>query len=100
MNIAGLMVPLALLIAIAALIAIIAFLSGKKTGSYREGVEKIEAEKNYTKNLSIEKSKNNELQREIDTLKEKNQVYIGFLIRIPDAVKNLNSNLSFDETLP
>lgn len=51
MNIAGLMVPLALLIAIAALIAIIAFLSGKKTGSYWEGVEKIEAEKNYTKKI-------------------------------------------------
>jgi diguanylate cyclase (GGDEF)-like protein len=99
MNIAGITVPIAILIAIAALIAIIAFLSGKKMGSYWRGLEKIGTEKNFTKNLSIEKSKNNELQREIDTLKEKNQKYIGFLIRIPDAVKNLNSNLSFDETL-
>lgn len=51
MNIAGLMVPLALLIAIAALIASLAFLSGKKTGSYWERAEKIEAEKNYTKKI-------------------------------------------------
>lgn len=99
MEIAGFIIPLAILIAIAALIAIIAFLSGKKRGGYWERMEKIEAEKNYTKNLSIEKSRNNELQSEIGNLKQESQKYLGFLIRIPEAVKNLTSNLSFDETL-
>ena len=49
MEIAGFIIPLAILIVIAALIAIIAFLSGKKRGGYWERMEKIEAEKNYTK---------------------------------------------------
>jgi hypothetical protein len=101
-EIAGFIIPLAIpaiLIVIAALIAIIVFLSGKKRGGYWEKMEKIEAEKNYTKNLSIEKSRNNELQSEIDNLKQENQKYLGFLIRIPEAVKNLTSNLSFDEIL-
>jgi hypothetical protein len=44
MEIAGFIIPLAILIVIAALIAIIAFLSGKKRGGYRERMEKIEAE--------------------------------------------------------
>lgn len=99
MEIEGFALPLALLFIGAAFVAIIAFLSGKKAGSYREKMEMIKAEKSYTKNLSIEKSQNNELQREINNLKEKNQTYLSFLIKIPDAVKNLNSNLSFDETI-
>ena len=99
MEIAGFVVPLTILFIGAAPIAIVAFLLGKKTGGYQEKMETIEAEKSYTNKLNIEKSKNNELQREINNLKEKNQIYLGFLIKIPDAVKNLNSNLSFDETL-
>jgi hypothetical protein len=44
MDIAGFIIPLAILIVIAALIAIIAFLSGKKRGGYWERMKKIEAE--------------------------------------------------------
>ena len=99
MEIGGFALPLALLFIGAILIAIITFLSGKKTGSYSMGMEMMEAEKNYTKKLNIEISKNDELQRDINNLKEKNQIYLSFLIKIPDVVKNLNSNLSFDETL-
>lgn len=99
MEISGFTVLLTLLIIVAVLIAIIAFFSGKKTGSSQEKMEMMKIEKNYTKKLSIEISKNDELQREINNLKEKNQIYLNFLVKIPDAVKNLNSNLSFDETL-
>jgi diguanylate cyclase (GGDEF)-like protein len=99
MGIEGFALPLALLFIGAVLIAIIAFLSGKKTGSSQMKMEMMEIEKNYTKKLNIEISKNDELQRDINNLKEKNQIYLNFLIKIPDAVKNLNSNLSFDETI-
>ena len=80
-------------------LALIAFFSGKKAGAHWERMEKVEAEKSYLKNLSIEKSRTSELQREIDMLEKKSQEYLGFLVRIPDAVRNLNSNLSYDETL-
>ena len=49
MEIAGFIIPLAILIVIAALIAFIAFLSGKKRGGYWERMEKIEAEKTIPK---------------------------------------------------
>lgn len=99
MEISGFALPLALLFIGAVSIAIIAFLSGKKTGSFQEKMEMMEVEKNYTKKVNIEISKNDKLQRDINDLKEKNQIYLNFLMKIPDAVKNLNSNLSFDETI-
>ena len=88
-----------ILLSVVVFIVVIAFLAGKKAGDRWESIEKEEAEKTHIKNLSFEKSKTNELKREIDTLRQKNQEYLGFLVRIPDAVRNLNSNLSYDETL-
>jgi diguanylate cyclase (GGDEF)-like protein len=99
MEIEGFAVPLTMLCIGVVLIAAIAFFSGRKMGGYQKKMEVIEAEKSYTNKLNIEKSKNNELQREINNLEEKNQIYLRFLIKIPDAVKNLNSNLSLDETV-
>lgn len=99
MGIEGFTLPLSLLFIGAILIAIIAFFSGKKTGSSQEKMEMMEIEKNYSKKLNIEISKNDGLQRDNNNLKEKNQIYLNFLIKIPDAVKNLNSNLTFDETI-
>lgn len=99
MEILGFTVPTITLIAIAGAIAVIAFFVGKNIGSYWEKAERIEAEKTYNKNLAIEESKKKELQRELESLKQGNQRYTYFLIRIPEMVKNLNSNLSFDETV-
>lgn len=54
--------------------------------------EKAEIEKNYN-------SKRQEFQREIETLKQEKEKHIQFLISIPEIVKNLVSNLSFEETV-
>ena len=61
--------------------------------------EKSEIEKQYIKKLGFEEHKRMELQREIGTLKREKERHIQFLISIPDIVKNLVSNLSFEETV-
>ncbi len=61
--------------------------------------EKATIEKNYNKKLCIEEYKRQELQREVEKLRQENERYIQFLISIPDIVKNLVSNLSFEETV-
>jgi diguanylate cyclase (GGDEF)-like protein len=61
--------------------------------------EKAEIEKNYNKKLGFEDHKRIELQREIESLKQEKERHIQFLISIPEIVKNLVSNLSFEETV-
>jgi diguanylate cyclase (GGDEF)-like protein len=61
--------------------------------------EKAEMEKNYNKKLGFEEHKRVELQREIESLKQEKERHIQFLISIPEIVKNLVSNLSFEETV-
>ena len=54
--------------------------------------EKAEIEKNYNR-------KRQEFQGEIETLKQDKEKHIQFLISIPEIVKNLVSNSSFEETV-
>jgi diguanylate cyclase (GGDEF)-like protein len=61
--------------------------------------EKATIEKDYNKKLGIEEYKRKELQREVEHLRQEKETYIQFLISIPDIVKNLVSNLSFEETV-
>jgi diguanylate cyclase (GGDEF)-like protein len=61
--------------------------------------EKAEIEKSYNRKLGFEEHKRVELQREIETLKKENEKNIYFLISIPEIVKDLVSNLSFEETV-
>jgi len=61
--------------------------------------EKAEMEKDYNKKLGFEEHKRVELQREIESLKQEKERHIQFLISIPEIVKNLVSNLSFEETV-
>lgn len=61
--------------------------------------EKAAIEKDYNKNLGIEEYKRQELQREVEHLRQEKEKYIQFLINIPDIVKNFVSNLSFEETV-
>jgi diguanylate cyclase (GGDEF)-like protein len=58
-----------------------------------------EVEKNYNEKLRFEEHKRIELQREIESLKQEKKRHIQFLISIPEIVKNLVSNLSFEETV-
>ncbi len=80
---------------IAAAVAL-AFFSGRRKGrseerehTYlnREGLER--------KVLSLE-SKNRDLRDENDAIRKKAEKYLYFLVRLPEAVKQINSNLSFD----
>ena len=61
--------------------------------------EKAEIEKNYNKKMGFEEHKRIELQREIEILKQEKERHIQFLISIPEIVKNLVSNQSFEETV-
>ncbi len=61
--------------------------------------EKAEIEKNYNRKLGFEEHKRLEFQREIESLKQEREKHIQFLISIPEIVKNLASNLSFEETV-
>jgi diguanylate cyclase (GGDEF)-like protein len=61
--------------------------------------EKAEIEKNYNKKMRFEEHKRIELQREIESLKQEKERHTQFLISIPEIVKNLVSNLSFEETV-
>jgi diguanylate cyclase (GGDEF)-like protein len=80
-----------------AVTALIAFLSGKKAGIQQEKTKWSEVEKNYNKNLILKESRNTELQREIENVKRENEKYINFLIKVPEMVKKLSTDLTFDE---
>jgi len=79
------------------LVVLIAFLSGKKIGAFSEKESKIADEKRLQKELFLAEARKKELQREIEDLKHKNEKYLYFLVRLPETVKYLNSNLTFDE---
>jgi diguanylate cyclase (GGDEF)-like protein len=85
-----------LILLISAVGLVLSFFIGKKRGMFQ-------GEQNYRLTLkSLEKkvraleSKNENLQTEMETLNRKAEKYLQFLVRLPDAVKQINSNLSFD----
>ncbi len=78
-------------------IALIAFLLGKKIGVLWGKEARIEEEKQFRKELTHLDLGKKELQKNLEMLKQQNEKYLSFLVRLPDAVKHLNSTLSFDE---
>lgn len=90
--------PIALAL-IAIIIVVRAYYLGKKTGIEQEKVGYSDLEKEYRKKLFSEESQRKELQRDIETLMQENQRYLQFLVSIPGIVKDLVSNLSFEETV-
>ncbi len=84
---------------ITVIISIIAFLSGKKMGSSIENIQNINEGKKLRREYSLLESQKNELQRSMETINQKNEKYLYFLIRLPEAVKRLNSNLTSDEVI-
>ena len=81
---------------ISAVIAFLAYCYGSKKGSFdiRKKLER-EAELNTVSTLA----ENNRLKKEVDVLTHKLNQYLNFFIRIPQAVKNINSHLSFDDLI-
>lgn len=87
------------LLATALAVSLIAFFLGKKTGGAWEKEARLAEEKKFQRELLLSESRKNEFQRELNDLKQKNEKYLYFLVRLPETVKYLNSNLSFDEII-
>lgn len=92
-------IDLITLLVTALAVSLIAFFLGKKTGGAWEKETRLAEEKKFQRDLLISESRKKELQREINDLKQKNEKYLYFLVRLPETVKYLNSNLSFDEII-
>lgn len=92
-------IDLITLLVTALAVSLIAFFLGKKTGGAWEKETSFAEEKKFQRDLLISESRKKELQREINDLKQKNEKYLYFLVRLPETVKHLNSNLSFDEII-
>ncbi|MCE5195006.1 MAG: GGDEF domain-containing protein [Nitrospiraceae bacterium] len=86
-------------IGILAVIASIAFFSGKKIGSFIEKESFASDQKRMQRELMLSEHHRKGLQREVEDLKQKAEKYLDFLIKLPEAVKHLNSNLTFDEII-
>ena len=88
-----------IVIAVIIVTALIAYSSGKKTGKKQGEIEGLDSEKRCNQKLLAEESRNKDLQREIRNLQKETHRYLQFLISVPDIVKDLVSNLSFEETV-
>lgn len=87
------------IILIAVVISVISFFSGKKLGSFMKQEDFVAEQRRLQKDVLIAESRRNEAQRELESLRQKTEKYLHFLVRLPEAVKHLNSNLSFDEVV-
>ncbi|MBI5205725.1 MAG: GGDEF domain-containing protein [Nitrospirae bacterium] len=95
----NLSIDLIALLVTALAVSLIAFFLGKKTGGVWEKEARLAEEKKFRRELLLSESRKNEFQRELNDLKQKNEKYLYFLVRLPETVKYLNSNLSFDEII-
>lgn len=95
----NLSIDLIALLVTALAVSLITFFLGKKTGGAWEKEARLAEEKKFQRDILISESRKKELQREINDLKQKNEKYLYFLVRLPETVKYLNSNLSFDEII-
>ena len=78
---------------------LIAFIAGKVAGRVFEKQRLLSQQKEFGKKLSLAEAGRSDLKREIEDLKKLNEKYVYFVVRIPETVKNLNSSLTFDETI-
>lgn len=84
---------------ISVVIVFLAYFYGKKRGISKTSIEmSAEEEKLYHKIRLLESQKST-LNREISELNQKIDKYIYFLIKIPEVVMKINSNLNFDNLL-
>jgi len=69
---------------------------GKRQGVTQEREISLSMRENFDKKMRFIKSKNKNLQEEIKALERKAEQYLYFIVRLPEAVKQINSDLSFD----
>jgi diguanylate cyclase (GGDEF)-like protein len=91
------LITVLLLIGISVFVAMKTYNFGKKVGIQQENKERLEEEKNFLKRILAEESLREKFQKEAENLQEEKEKYIHFLVSIPDIVRNLISDLSFEE---
>lgn len=79
-----------LLLIISVVSIFLSYSSGKKSGASK-------GKKQMDKKVLLLESQRNKLQNELTVINQKLQQHVHFLVRIPDAVKNINSTRSFDD---
>jgi diguanylate cyclase (GGDEF)-like protein len=76
--------------------AALAFFSGKRKGRALEREKFILAHEDLREKVSSLESQNESLRKELEGSGKRAEQYLYFLVRLPEAVKQINSNLSFD----
>ncbi len=84
-----------LLVLIAAAV-FLAFASGLRKGRSTEKENARLTEDDLERKVSSLEAKNRDLHKETEVMRKKAEKYLYFLVRLPEAVKQINSNLSFD----
>lgn len=80
-------------------IIIIAYIMGRRKGFRKASTDERKYQDKLEKELRIYKSRNERQENKINLLNRKLTKHLDFVVRIPDAVKNVNSHLSFDDIL-
>jgi diguanylate cyclase (GGDEF)-like protein len=80
---------------IAAAVAL-ALVSGRRRGRSLERENARSTEEDLRRKVFSLESQNRDLQKEVEVSAKKAEKYLYFLVRLPEAVKQINSNLSFD----
>jgi diguanylate cyclase (GGDEF)-like protein len=75
---------------------VVSFLIGKKRGAFQAEENHLLTAKNLERKVRAVESKNENIQNEMEILHKKAETYLYFLVRLPETVKQINSNLSFD----
>jgi len=85
-----------MLFVLLAIVTLVSFSLGKGRGVSQERESFNLTTRNLDSKVRLIESKNEDLQASIETLNKKAEKYLYFLVRLPEAVKQINSNLSFD----
>jgi diguanylate cyclase (GGDEF)-like protein len=85
-----------ILLGLIAAAAVLAFFSGKRKGQALERENFILTHEDLREKVFSLESQNGNLRKELEVSGKKAEKYLYFLIRLPEAVKQINSNLSFD----
>ncbi len=80
-------------------IIIIAYILGRRKGFKRGSADNLTYNEKLKKELRIHKSRTEKQKNKINVLNRKLTKHLNFVVRIPDAVKNVNSHLSLDDIL-
>lgn len=79
--------------------ALISFFLGRIAGGSLEKSRRLDETRALEKKVLISESGRQDLKRQLEEQQKLNEKYVYFVVRIPETVKNLNANLSYDEAI-